>query len=332
MFAKKSLGQNFLKNIDVIRTICSTISRNEINTTLSSISSEQKQLPFIIEIGGGTGALTRELIKTFGIENLTVIEKDDRCVGILKTSLHANVMHCDVLECDWNKIIHDKNNCVGNLENSSQNPNTLNIDVKPAVIVGNLPYNISVPILYSLFEAFHSTENCNTDKIKQSQDCYNSKNNTSIFTKFVLMFQKEVAERITAEHGTSKYGKLSINTQMQSTVHKILDISPDSFRPAPKVWSSVIVVIPHKKCSKELIECVRKLTFLLFQQRRKIISGILKKQYPSEHDLWMNVLSEVEIDPQSRPEAISVKQYIALGHAVLSAGLSICKSSMKEDI
>ena len=187
--AKKSLGQNFLfdKNILRIITDCAKIEDNNI-----------------LEIGPGTGNLTTEIIKKKP-KKFLLIEKDETLLVLLKKRYLENITYIndDVLNIDENILSKEK-----------------------LTVFGNLPYNISTEIL--------------------TKWIFNLKSDVW-FDKLILMFQKEVADRIISKFNTSSYGRLSIICNLKLNIEKIIDIKPNSFWPKPKVDSSLLVFTPKKK-------------------------------------------------------------------------------------
>jgi 16S rRNA (adenine1518-N6/adenine1519-N6)-dimethyltransferase len=175
--AKKSLGQNFL------------IDQNIIDKIINIIEIKDKS---ILEIGPGTGNLTKNILKKKP-KKLIVIEKDYELAEMLKHNLDDNIkiINDDVLKIDENSL-----------------------DTEILTVFGNLPYNISTEIL------------CNW--------ILNIKNKNFWFDNLVLMFQKEVADRIIAEFNTKNYGRLSILSNWKLEIEKICDVQPSSFFPKPK--------------------------------------------------------------------------------------------------
>jgi len=213
---KKSLGQHFLTDGNIVRKI------------VESLKGQRDDR--IIEIGPGTGALTKWLAK--GYSDLHVIEVDERAIEVLKNEIEGITIHEeDVLKSNWENLV--------NTESSNY-------------VIGNLPYYITSPILFSVLEQRH------------------------LFKEAIFMMQKEVAERIVASHSTKEYGILSVQIQLMSTPEILFDVSPNSFSPPPKVDSTVIRLTfnkPALECSdKNLKRVVR----TAFNQRRKKISNSLK--------------------------------------------------------
>ena len=188
---KKSLGQNFIIDQNVLEQIVDTVE----------ITNKE-----VLEIGPGSGNLTTFILKK-SPKKIYTIEKDDDLALLLKDKFanEITIINDDVL-----KISEDK------------------ISIKKLTVFGNLPYNISTEILSKWII------NLNKD---------------SWFEKLVLMFQKEVAERIIAESNTSKYGRLSILSNWKLDIEKIMEIKPQSFFPRPKVDSTLLLFTPKKNSS-----------------------------------------------------------------------------------
>lgn len=184
----------------------------------------------IIEIGPGTGALTQWLVQRF--EDVHAIEVDQRAIKILEKNLPDLTIHAmDVLKANWEELI---------------DPNKQNI------IIGNLPYYITSPILFSVLEFRH------------------------LFTEAIFMMQKEVAQRLVADPHSKEYGILSVQTQLMSSPELLFDVSPNSFSPPPKVMSSVIRLRfdkPALPCTDKMLKSVVRTAF---NQRRKKLSNALK--------------------------------------------------------
>ena len=190
--AKKSLGQNFL------------VDQNILEQIVNTVEIENRE---ILEIGPGSGNLTAHILKKKP-KKIHVIEKDDDLSLFLNKKFNdkINIINDDVLKISENKISKEK-----------------------LTVFGNLPYNISTEILSKWI--------VNLDE-------------NFWFSELVLMFQKEVADRIIAKSGTSKYGRLSILSSWKLIVEKIIDIKPESFLPKPKIDSSLLVFSPRKKIFK----------------------------------------------------------------------------------
>jgi 16S rRNA (adenine1518-N6/adenine1519-N6)-dimethyltransferase len=215
--AKKSLGQHFLTD------------RNVISKIYNSIGASPDQR--VIEIGPGTGALTEFLYQKF--PNLLAIEVDKRAIEVLNEKIpDLEILSEDVLKVDWSTLFENTN--------------------AKAVVVGNLPYYISSPILFSVLD------------------------NRSLFERAYFMVQKEVAERIVSEPGSKEYGILSVQCQLMSKVKILFHVSPNSFSPPPKVESSVIELefsTGELGCKLQNLKTVVRTAF---NQRRKKLSNALK--------------------------------------------------------
>ena len=161
-------------------------------------------------------------------------------------------------------------------------------DSKPRHIVSNLPYNISVPLLMGWLEQMEAYES------------------------LTLMFQKEVAERIIAPINTKDYGRLSILAQLQCKIEKLLDLNPNCFTPAPKIWSSVLLFRPKEKLlTKEQIKKISHISTLAFGQRRKMVRQSLK-QIPQITEK----LATLNIPETYRAEQITPEQYLQLADMI----------------
>jgi 16S rRNA (adenine1518-N6/adenine1519-N6)-dimethyltransferase len=213
---KKSLGQHFLTDNNIITKILNSV--------------EAGNNARIIEIGPGTGALTQWLVQRF--EDVHAIEVDQRAIKILVENLPDLTIHAmDVLKANWEELI---------------DPNKQN------VIIGNLPYYITSPILFSVLQFRH------------------------LFTEAIFMMQKEVAQRLVANPHSKEYGILSVQTQLMSSPEILFDVSPNSFSPPPKVMSSVIRLRfdkPALPCTDKMLKSVVRTAF---NQRRKKLSNALK--------------------------------------------------------
>ena len=225
MYSKKSLGQNFLIDQNVIKKIID----------LSEIKGKN-----IIEIGSGKGALTSEIIKRKP-KSLIVIEKDSILAERLKErfceSKILKVINQDVLKIKLEKIIKDK-----------------------TIIFGNLPYNISSQIFVKIIRLKISLSKLET---------------------LILMFQKEMGDKIICKFPSKDYGRLSILSGLKLNVFKKFLISPNCFSPKPKITSMVICFkIKKNKISRiNKIENLEKVTNILFSNRRKMINKSIKKLF-----------------------------------------------------
>ena len=249
--AKKSLGQNFLTDKNVINKI--------IN--LTSIQNE-----VILEVGPGTGNLTSHILKKKP-KKFYVIEKDNKLASYLNDKFkdQLTIINDDVLKVDETLLFKDT-----------------------ITVFGNLPYNISTEIL--------------------SKWIVNLKDHFW-FNTLILMFQKEVAERIVADFNTSSYGRLSILSNWKLNIKKICDIKPEAFYPKPKVDSSLLLFSPKKNFVKikdpENLEII---TRTFFNQRRKMI----KKPFNQLFNGNQKILDKLKIDLNLRPQNINLETYYKL--------------------
>jgi 16S rRNA (adenine1518-N6/adenine1519-N6)-dimethyltransferase len=250
--AKKSLGQNFL------------IDQNIIDKIINIIEIKDKS---ILEIGPGTGNLTKNILKKKP-KKLIVIEKDYELAEMLKHNLDDNIkiINDDVLKIDENSL-----------------------DTEILTVFGNLPYNISTEIL------------CNW--------ILNIKNKNFWFDNLVLMFQKEVADRIIAEFNTKNYGRLSILSNWKLEIEKICDVRPSSFFPKPKIDSSVLLLKPKPDffplTNPKNLE---KLTRIFFMHRRKM----LKKSYNLLFNGNLEIANKLNLDLSLRPQNLNFETYYKL--------------------
>jgi len=249
--AKKSLGQNFL------------IDRNILEQIVDTVDVVNKD---ILEIGPGSGNLTTYILKK-NPKKLFVVEKDDDLVLLLREKFNddINIINDDVL-----KISED------------------NISDKKLTVFGNLPYNISTEILSKWI-------------VNLGKDFW--------FESLVLMFQKEVADRIIAQCNTSKYGRLSILSSWKLNVKKIIDIKPESFSPRPKVDSSLLLFTPRLDFFKiDNPKNLEMITRIFFSQRRKM----LKKPFNQVFQNSKKISEKFDIDLNLRPQNLEPEIYFKL--------------------
>ena len=248
---KKSLGQNFL------------IDRNVLKQIVDTVEVTNKE---VLEIGPGSGNLTTFILKKKP-KKVYTIEKDDELALLLQDKFtdEITIINDDVLKISEDKITSEK-----------------------LTVFGNLPYNISTEILSKWIT--------NLDK-------------KIWFENLVLMFQKEVAERIIAKPNTSKYGRLSILSNWKLNIKKIMDIKPQSFSPRPKIDSTLLLFTPKEKVfelkdSKNL----EIITRVFFSQRRKM----LKKPFNQVFNNAKEVADKFNIDLNLRPQNLEPEMYFKL--------------------
>jgi 16S rRNA (adenine1518-N6/adenine1519-N6)-dimethyltransferase len=253
---RKRFGQHFLNDSQVIQRLIDVIA--------------PKTGQHIVEIGPGQGALTIPVLAKMGKLDVVELDRDLIPILTLRCKEHGTlrVHQADALEFDFSSLEHPS----GLLR-----------------IIGNLPYNISTPLLFHLLEY-----------AAEIQDMH-------------FMLQKEVVQRLAATVGNSHYGRLSIMVQYHCDVIALFDVPPEAFTPPPKVESSVVRLIPHKtidffaKDYKHFADVVRQ----AFNQRRKTLRNCLKT-FMNDNDWAMS-----GINPQLRPEQLSVKDYVKLSNALV---------------
>ena len=240
---KKSLGQNFLIDQNILNKIADT----------GKVGYED----LVIEVGPGSGALTSKILEKKP-KNLVVIEKDRQLSNFLLKKFKEKIK---IINEDMMKISYE------------------NFKGENYIVFGNLPYNISTQILTKWI------------KIK----------NIDIFCKkFVLMFQKEVADRIIAKTNTKNYGRLSILSNWRMKIDKIFDIEPESFYPAPKVRSTLLVFIPKNKFFKlKDPKNLEHVTNIFFSQRRKMIKQPIKALFKDHYEISKTLNLDLDLRPQN---------------------------------
>jgi len=254
--ARKRFGQNFLHDPRVINNIVKSIRPREGDN--------------MVEIGPGMGAITEHLLDgTHG--HLHVVELDRDLIPGLKVKFFNHpgfeVHEADALKYDFRELMTDE---------------------RPLRIVGNLPYNISTPLIFHLL-SYH-------DRV---QDMH-------------FMLQKEVVQRLAAQAGDKHYGRLGIMAQYYCDVQHLFDVGPGAFKPAPKVDSAIVRLVPHTtlpypaKDVKTLRDVVRS----AFAMRRKTLRNNLKQIMDVE------LLSDMGIDPAIRPERLELKDFVRIADKV----------------
>jgi len=249
--AKKSLGQNFLIDKNILEKI----------TNITKVKDKT-----VLEIGPGTGNLTTYILKKKP-KKIFVIEKDNELSKSLRNKFdnQITVMNVDVLKIDETNLFKEK-----------------------VIVFGNLPYNISTEIL--------------------SKWIINLKGNFW-FECLILMFQKEVADRIIAEFNTSNYGRLSIISNWKLSIKKIIDIKAEAFSPRPKIDSSLLIFYPKQNfINIKNPNNLEKITRIFFNQRRKM----LKKPFNQLFNGDQKILDKLKIDLTMRPQNLNLETYYKL--------------------
>jgi len=255
--ARKRFGQNFLSDPNIIRKI------------IDGIRPQPGEL--MVEIGPGLGAMTDPLIERLG--HLHVVEIDRDLIARLHerfTAEQLTVHEGDALKFDFASL------CAG-VEGGGE---------RSLRIVGNLPYNISTPILFHL-AGF-------ADQVRD----------------MTFMLQKEVVMRMVAEPGTEEYGRLSVMLQYRFRMGRLFDVPPGAFRPAPKVMSSIVRMapLPAEQLGARDEALLGRIVAAAFGQRRKTLRNTLR-EFIDETGL-----QALGIDPGLRGEKLSVEQYVAIAN------------------
>lgn len=253
--AKRSLGQNFLLDPSILSHIVKAAGSLEGRT--------------VIEVGPGPGGLTRHILDN-PIDHLYVIEMDSRCLEIMEELRSYYPKNLSIIAGDALKV------------DCSQ------LGKSPRKIISNLPYNVSVPLLFQWLEHLDQ------------------------FESLTLLFQKEVAKRITAQPRTSDYGKLSIMTQWCCDVSMVFDIRPGAFLPAPKVISTLVNLRPKAHPVKVDPKALQSLTQAGFNQRRKMLRASLKSIVSDP----VALLEKAGIDQTRRAEELSVDEFCYLANVL----------------
>jgi 16S rRNA (adenine1518-N6/adenine1519-N6)-dimethyltransferase len=254
--ARKRFGQNFLNDQSIIDDIVAAIS--------------PRMGQHMVEIGPGRAAITLPLLQN--CDQLDVIELDRDLVPMLRTQLvsykHLTIHEADALTFDYRNLVNQS---------------------EKLRVIGNLPYNITTPLLFHLLE---------------QADCIED---------MCFMLQREVVERICAQPGGKQYGRLSIMVQHQCQAELLFIVPPEAFEPIPKVESAIIYLRPltERVGGNVCMEALGKIVTAAFSQRRKTIANTLKKLVSQD------ILLSVGISLEQRPETISVEQYVALTRAWL---------------
>jgi len=260
--AKKSLGQNFLLDFNLINRIARSAG------PLAGID--------VVEIGPGPGGLTRALLAQ-GARRVIAIERDARAIAALEDIATRNPGRLEII--------------VGN---------ALDIDLRKSLqgsharVVANLPYNVASALLVGWLS------------VEPWPPWYD---------RLVLMFQREVADRIVAGPGGKSYGRLSVLVGWRSQARILFDVSPTAFVPAPKVRSSVVSLVPRQTPLACDLLALERVTAAAFGQRRKMLRQSLKRLGPDPATL----LAAAGIDPTARAEEISVPGFVALTRAFSKA-------------
>ncbi|MFZ4552730.1 MAG: 16S rRNA (adenine(1518)-N(6)/adenine(1519)-N(6))-dimethyltransferase RsmA [Aquabacterium sp.] len=250
--ARKRFGQNFLVDHGVI---------DEIVRAIAPRPGES-----LVEIGPGLGALTNPVVERS--ERLTVVELDRDLAARLRKRSELNVIESDVLKVDFAQLATDAG--------------------QKLRLIGNLPYNISSPILFHLLPV--------ADHVLDQH----------------FMLQKEVVDRMVASPGNKDYSRLSVMLQWRYDMENVVAVPPESFDPPPKVDSAVVRMVPLPNPPQVDLAVFEKMVAVAFSQRRKILRHTLGA-WITEHGL------STDFDLQRRAEEVPVAEYVALAAMVKAA-------------
>ena len=256
----KRLGQHFLNDANVLAKIADAVA--------------QLEPLHVVELGSGAGALTFTLLDRGW--PVRALELDSRMIALLEEErgdAALEIVRADLAKEDFCKHVGDT----------------------AMVFAGNLPYQVTSPVLFGLLPALAR------DTVRGA----------------VLMMQAEVADRLAASHGGREYGVLSVLLQAQLTVERLFTVRPGSFLPPPSV-DSAVVRVRRRANPIELGEDGRQLVKGLFQQRRKQIGGLLRRSHDLNVDEVATICSDVGLVPTQRPESISVSAFADLARRLRS--------------
>jgi 16S rRNA (adenine1518-N6/adenine1519-N6)-dimethyltransferase len=252
--ARKRFGQNFLQDQGVIGRIIRAI--------------HPKPGQHLVEIGPGLGALTEEILSACG--ELDVVELDRDLIPILRTQFFSygdafRIHQADALKFDFRSLADDQ---------------------RPLRVIGNLPYNISTPLIFHLLSY------------------------SGLIEDMYFMLQKEVVDRLAAKPGDSAYGRLGIMAQYHCEVSSLFLVGPGAFHPQPKVDSAIVKLRPYAEPPHpaDSVEDFAELVRTAFGQRRKTLRNNLKKILPGEQ------IEALGIDPGLRPENLSLTDFVLLAN------------------
>jgi 16S rRNA (adenine1518-N6/adenine1519-N6)-dimethyltransferase len=259
------------------------VDQNYINKIISALNPQPDET--IVEIGAGRGALTEKLIESGA--NVVAVELEREMIAVLKERFdekeNFRLIESDALKVDFWEI--------------SQNPKSQTPNPK-SKLVANLPYYISTAILQRLIEQ------------------------RDIFSGMILMFQREVVERITAGVGSGERGFLTVLVETYLEAEKLFDVPPTAFRPAPKVWSAVASFAPKKNVGIENEELFREIVSAGFAQRRKTILNNLKTAPAGLKKIIGDaeaLLEKCDVEKRRRAETLAPEEWKCLARAAAAA-------------
>ena len=237
----------------------------------------------MVEIGPGLAAMTRPLVARLG--HLTVIELDRDLAHQLRTHPQLTVIESDVLRVDFRQLAEQIQLKAAEVAEVVKVVKVVSPGPQKIRVVGNLPYNISTPILFHLLDAVDVVEDQH------------------------FMLQKEVIDRMVAKPSTSDYGRLSVMLQWCYAMENVLHVPPQSFDPPPRVDSAIVRMVPHAVPEKLDVKLLSELVRVAFSQRRKLLRHTLG-QWLDAHSFTGN------FDVKRRAEEVPVAEYLALAQQV----------------
>lgn len=269
--AKKSLGQNFLLDLNLTARIA------RAGGPLDGVT--------VVEIGPGPGGLTRALLAE-GARHVVAIERDSRAIAALaeisaRYPERLTVLEADALAVEWKKSPTSSNDAPSSARKAEEGGTR---------IIANLPYNIATPLLLRWLS------------VEPWPPWYDA---------LVLMFQREVAERIVAQPGDKAYGRLAVMAGWRTEAKIMFDVARSAFVPPPKVTSSVVRLVPRAHSLPCALAALERITAAAFGQRRKMLRQSLRALGGDPQP----ILAAAGIEPTARAEEISVEGFVALANA-----------------
>ncbi|HAG06720.1 MAG TPA: 16S rRNA (adenine(1518)-N(6)/adenine(1519)-N(6))-dimethyltransferase [Peptococcaceae bacterium] len=264
---RKSLGQHFLVAAPVLDKIVGSLAAGAGDT--------------VVEIGPGLGVLTQRLAATGA--SVIAVELDGRLLPVLRETLapyrNVRVLHGDALEVDFQALA------------AAHGGKT------PYKVAGNLPYNITGPLVARLLREPYSIE------------------------RLVLMVQKEVADRFVAQPGTRDYGSLTVLVRYRTHCRVVAGVSRRCFYPPPEVASAVVQMVVREEPPAAVLDehLFWRVVRAAFAQRRKTLKNALRAQMGMDTGYWERVLAQAGIDPQRRGETLSIGEFAALTNVLAEA-------------
>lgn len=252
---KQSLGQNFLRDPNILFNLAR--------------AAQARPGERVVEIGPGEGALTRRLVEMY--DDVIAVETDSRAVRMLAESMpELKVKQADILEMPWEEVMRPG---------------------AEHVVVGNIPYNITSPILFKVMDA------------------------AGLFRRAVFTMQREVAERLVARPGSKSYSILSVQAQLLGSVEYLFTISRHAFYPKPKIESSVVAFTPAPERLPVELARMKQVVRMAFNQRRKMLSNSLRPLLPED----ATTRAAFPFNLAQRPDQLVPEEFIKLVQALDAA-------------